>query len=235
MSVDDDGENTDDNKDKTRRKLGGDLTYNSTPGGLERTLQGIIRAQKPPKVDTSYIQTVLGVKGGTGSAQVGTLKKLGLIDQSSSPTELYDQFRSDRQRSKAAFQMLNNGYQSLFGVSSQIHRAPETEVEDVIAQVTGLDKDDALIRTIYACFDKVRSFINPSDNVYEDEAEEKEKESPAKEKKENEGRLSQEKIGSSQAIGLTYSINIVLPQSGNIDTYNMIFRSLRENILDWQK
>ncbi len=215
---------------KERRKISGDLAYNTTPGGLERTLQGIIKAAKPPKVDVNYIQTVLSVAGGTGSNQYPTLKKLGIIDNSGSPTQIYDDFRNEKRRSRAAFQMLQNGYASIFEVNAHAHKAPQTEVENIIAQVTGLDADDALIRTIYACFEKVRNFINPNENVYEPIApDDEEKEDAPK------GSGDQKAIRHASNIGLTYSINIVLPQSGNIDTYNMIFKALRENILDWEK
>jgi hypothetical protein len=227
--ADDDVSEADESEKKGRRKISGDLTYNSTPGGLERTLQGIIKAQKPQKVDVNYIQTVLQVAGGTGGAQLPVLKKLGIVDSSGTPSKIYDDFRNEKKRSHAAFQMLQNGYKSIFEVNAHAHKAPESEVENIIAQVTGLDADDPIIHTIYACFDKVRGFINPAENVYDALPEDAVEDGDTREKPEDRRRDRRERD-----IGLTYQINIVLPQSGNIDTYNLIFKSLRENLLDWE-
>lgn len=231
MADDEEQTSVEESEEKTRRKLSGDLAYSSTPGGLDRVLQGIIRAQKPQKVDSNYIATVLAVTGGTGRAQLPLLKKLGVIEAGGAPTTLYDEFRNEKKRSRAAFRMLQNGYKSLFGVNAHVHKAEESEVENIIAQVTGADAEDPIIHTIYACFDKVRKFINPAENVYDTESEGEQE--PEKEKKNPKPEEVEEPNG--RKIGLTYQINIVLPQSGNIDTYNMIFKSLRENLLGWER
>lgn len=231
MADDDEQVAAEDGEEKTRRRLSGDLTYSSTPGGLERVLQGIIKAQKPQKVDSNYISTVLAVTGGTGRAQLPLLKKLGVIEAGGSPTSLYDEFRNEKKRSRAAFRMLQNGYKSMFEVNAHVHKAEESEVENIIAQVTGADADDPIIHTIYACFDKVRKFINPAENVYDLEKDV----DPDADKQRERPKPDSDEESSGRKIGLTYQINIVLPQSGNIDTYNMIFRSLRENLLGWER
>lgn len=226
----DDNKKTSTEDKPVRKKLDGDLTYNSTPGGLERTLRAIITAQKPQKVDAKYIQTTLAVKGGTGSNQVASLKKLGIINSDGSPTEIYDRFRNDNMRSHAAFAMLKKGYAAIFEVNAHAHKASEDEVQNIIAQVTGLDKDDPLIKTIHSCYDKVRNFIDPSINVYETPTDDIKGDNLSSDTQTVQSTTNSGAVGT---IGLNYQINIVLPQSGNIETYDMIFRSLRNNLLDW--
>ena len=70
------------------------LPYLSTPGSLNRALEKIREASTPEKVTQDFVQTVLGIKGGSGTAIIPFLKKIGMVASDGTPTELYKQFRS---------------------------------------------------------------------------------------------------------------------------------------------
>lgn len=221
---------SDDNAEQAkRRQIPGDLVYTTTPGVLRTALNAIIRAEQPERFSLDFLNTVLGVKGGSGNQQLPVLKRLGFLRPDGAPTEIYSKFRSDGARGSAAYDALKTGYNSLFQRNTHVYRATAEEVRDLIVQITGLKRDDAIVGNISSTFEVVRSFI-PQNFVggalIKAHSGEEEEESPRKEPAQ---------APAAPGIGLAYNINIVLPPSNSIETYNLIFRSLRENILDWQK
>lgn len=207
------------------REIKGGIPYVAAPGVLKKILDQIIISERPDKFNSNYMATILGASGGAARAVPPFLKKMQFIGTDSSPTPLYSRFKTDSGRSQAAYEGLRNAFLELFKRNEYIHKANEEAVKDVIVEITGLTKSDSIVRLMYSTFDAVRVFVSSDLNVdKKDEISQ-----PAEEVVSTGMFASSGQIET--RIGLSYQINIVLPETENVAVFNAIFRSLRENLL----
>jgi hypothetical protein len=213
------------NQEKTaRRKIPGGLPYTPSPGVLKRVIDRIPTSEKPGTFNTDFLGTVMGATGGAARPVIPILKATGLLNQSGNPTELYAQFQTDAGRPLAALQALRNGFGEIFRRNQYAHRADEAAITDVIVSITGLPKKEAIVRYILATF-----------QVFQDTAKSAREDIVTSEDAEpNDKPQAPVPRGAAPADGrlqLAYNINVVLPETTNVEVYNAIFRSLKGNLL----
>ncbi|WP_457935951.1 DUF5343 domain-containing protein [Mesorhizobium sp. 10J20-29] len=216
----------DSSKSGPRREIKGGIPYTTSPGVLKRALELIVQAERPEKFSANYMETVLKLTGGGARAVPPFLKKMQFIGSDGAPTNLYSKFKTDGGRSQAAYEGLKNSFSELFRRNEYIYKADEGAVKDVIVEITGLKKTDQIVRLMYSSFDAVRGFISGS---LSNSDEEKDAIKSSKGSDKTTGEF--EDLRDVGNIGLSYQINIVLPETENIAVFNAIFRSLRENLL----
>jgi hypothetical protein len=211
------------NKVKAPRKaIKGNLPYTPAPGVFKKTLEGVITAGQPERFTSNFMDTVLGVSGGSSRYVPPLLKKMGFLTSDGTPTDLYTSFRMEGSRSAAAYTGLKGAFSELFQRNEFVHKANEPEVRDNIVAITGLTKSDAYVNYIWSTFKVLRDFIT-GDHATQPKAE--------LTTATHESSLPSSVNSGSARIGLVNSINIVLPESTNINVYNLIFQSLRANLL----
>ncbi|TIM25584.1 MAG: hypothetical protein E5Y69_27055, partial [Mesorhizobium sp.] len=204
-----------------RREIKGGIPYTVAPGVLKKALESIIVAERPDKFGANYMATILKLTGGAAKAVPPFLKKMQFIGADGTPTLLYSRFKTDGGRSQAAYDGLKNAFGELFRRNEYIHRSDENGVKDTIVEITGLKKNDPIVRLMYLSFDAVRSFVS---------GEVSKQPEMIKQEPEFEGAIEKtetKKPGADLGIGLSYQINIVLPETENIAVFNAILKSLR--------
>lgn len=209
-----------------QREIKGGLPYTTSPGVLKKALELAITAERPDKFSANYMGTVLQLTGGSARAVPPFLKKMQFIGGDAAPTSLYSKFKTDGGRSQAAYEGLKAAFSELFRRNEYIHKADESTVKDVIVEITGLRKTDPIVRYIYASFDAVRSFVTGDVSTATEGTK-----SEGNGEQANPARLPDEQPTRNSSIGLSYQINIVLPETDNIAVFNSIFKSLRDNLL----
>lgn len=207
-----------------KREIKGGLPYTTAAGSFKKALDGIIVAERPEKFSGDFLSTVLKVSGGSGRQVPPLLKKMAFLTSDGTPTDLYSKFKSDTARGQAALDGLRNAYSEMFRRNDFIHKADEAVVKDLVVEITGLKKNDPIVRMITTTFEAIRAFADKSATPSSDET-------TVGVKSEELNDFSRTKINGGQSIGLSYHINIVLPETENIAVYNAIFRSIRENML----
>jgi hypothetical protein len=126
-------------------------------------------------------------------------------------------------------QALRAGFPEIFKRSEYAHSVDEGKLRDIILEITGLKASDPVAIAIKSTFNVVKSFIpNGMDpnSVEEDAGSEEAVTAPL--------QTAPVAAGRSRAgggLGLTYNINIVLPETSDLRVLNAIFRSLKENLL----
>ncbi|MGJ3264547.1 MAG: DUF5343 domain-containing protein [Salinarimonas sp.] len=204
-----------------KKEIPSGLSYVNTPVLLKKVLDKIISAQQPDRITQSYMDTVWQFKGGSGGAVLSFLKKIGFLSPDGTPTDIYSKFRTDGGRSSAAKQALRKGFSDLFRQNEQIDQADENTLTDLVIGLTGRERSDQVVRAIVSTFKLIQAYIT---NV---EAAEAETSPPQAEEKSSEtGRMH-----SAGRLGLQYNINVVLPETTNVEVFNAIFRSLRNNLI----
>lgn len=211
-----------------RRKIPGGLPYTSSPGVLKRVLEKIPTSEKPSVFNTDFLGTVMGATGGAARPIIPILKATGLLNQSGTPTELYSQFQTDAGRPVAALQALRSGFGEIFRRNQYAHRADETTLLDVIVAITGLPKKEGIVRNILATF----QVFQETAKLAREEAVSSSQVTDTAQSDEAHARV-EEKIGirGNNGLQLAYNINVVLPETTNVEFYNAIFRSLKANLL----
>lgn len=206
-----------------KKVIKGNLPYTPSPGVFKKTLEGIVTAGQPERFTSNFMDTMLGVSGGSSRYVPPLLKKMNFLTSDGTPTDLYSSFRTEGSRSSAAFTGLKNAFGELFQRNEFIHKANEPEVRDHIVAITGLMKSDTYVSYIWATFKVVRDFITGDPEV-----EPKIEIGAAK----DDASQSMARLEGTTRVGLVNNINIVLPESTNINVYNLIFQSLRANLLN---
>ena len=207
------------------REIKGGLPYSTSPGVLKKALESIISAERPDKFSTNYMATILRLTGGSARAVPPFFKKMQFVGPDGTPTALYSKFKTDGGRSQAAYEGLRNAFSEIFKRNEYAHKADEGTIKDIVVEITGLRKNDPIIRLIYSSFDAVRSFVSSDVGAPETNKENPNDEQRRPAPEDNTGGIM------AGSIGLSYQINIVLPETENISVFNAIFKSLRENLL----
>jgi hypothetical protein len=204
------------------RKIPGNLPYTTSPGVLKRALDGVAVSEKPTVFNRDFVNTVLGLTGGASMPIIPIFKATGLVSQSGVPTELYSQFQTEGGRANAALQAQKNGFPELFKRNQYANRTDEKTLTDLIVSVTGLPRSERIVGYIRSTFQLFQDIARnareetvsaPSDPVTQVPV------------------ISLPKNESQNSLGLIYNINVVLPETTNIEVYNAIFKSLKGNLL----
>ncbi len=200
------------------RKIAGNLPYLPGPGSLKKALDGIIGAQRPDKFNADFLESILNLKGG---ATVPIFKKMGLIASDGSPTELYSRFKTDSGRGSAALQAIKNAYPEIYKRSEYAHSVTESKIKDIIVEITGLQATDQIVSYIKSTFNIIKSYIGTATST--DDAQTA-NDSSTIDYTENSSVVKPN-------VGLSYHINIVIPETSNVAVLNAIFRAVKENLL----
>lgn len=202
------------------------LPYLSSPGTIDTAIAKIKHAATPTRFTNDFVSTVLQIKGGTGRALPPFFKKLGLLNPDGTPNGLYDRLRNDSSSKHAVAEAMRAAYKPLFEVNEYAYNLSDNDLKGLILQVTGAKKGDRVADLIYFTFKKLKSQASfeggappLADSRRSSEPEPSEPASPTS------------TSGLQRGLGLTYTISLNLPASTNIEVFNAIFRSLRENLL----
>lgn len=210
-----------------RRSIPGDFSYTPTYGKLRLALENIIKAERPEVFNKDFLGTYLGVSGGSATPIPPILRRMGFLGADNRPTDLYAKFQNDSQRPAAALEGLKRAFSELFKKNTYAHSLTEDEVKNILVEITGLKKTDSIISQIYGTFDALRHYV-PKNFTGASEGSG----AGAMDAGSNgSGEINTGALSGSQAFGLSYHINIVLPETKDVAVFNAIFQSLKQNLL----
>jgi hypothetical protein len=98
----------------------------------------------------------------------------------------------------------------------------QAKLEGLLVEITGLENSSSTLRAIAASFKTLKEFADFEAEIKEDEDAEDEDDTEADE---------EDGTDLGFKMGLSYTINLVLPKTDDIAVFNAIFKSLRENLL----
>lgn len=214
----------------TQRKIPGNLPYLTATGTLKKVLDSLIEAQRPERFSVDFLANVLKLTGGAARATIPILKRMHFLTGDSVPTELYDRFRTGGDRGSAALQGLRNAFPEIFKRSEYAHVADEAKLKDLIVQITGLKPNDPVANAIRSTFKVIKAYVPAGTELKNDGTPPPlEDDSSVTVRQGTPGELPHQRP--SIPVGLAYNINIVVPETSDLNVLNAIFRSVRENLL----
>jgi len=205
------------------------LPYVNSTGALKRLLEAIQKAKTPANFSYDFMKTEMGI---TERSMLALLRRMNFIDQSGVPTELYKDFRNPSKSKNAMGRAIEIAFDSLYKRNEYIHNSKKDDLKSAIASVTGNDHDSKAVESTVNTFEALKSFAAfDYKNLIDDKGEEDPTDPPAKAP---EPQFQPPHPGQhSQNVGLNlgYTINLILPETTNIEVFNAIFKSLNENLL----
>ncbi|MFI5089058.1 MAG: DUF5343 domain-containing protein [Terriglobales bacterium] len=203
------------------------LPYVNGYGGIPKLFAAIKTASVPPKFTQDYVGTVLNLKSSSYRAMIPLLKKLGFIDASNVPTQAYRDYRDDSLSGVVMAQKIREAYSPLFSAHEYAYKLDKKELESKIKSVTGAGDDDTNLYAVVGTFKELSNLARWDDTT----PAPKRQEAVSQLRGEPEGDGSRKSMLLEGRMGLSYTINLNLPATTEIEVFNAIFKSLRENLL----
>lgn len=201
--------------------------YVNAYNGIPKLFEKITTAAVPPKFTVDFLSTVLDLKSSSYRAMIPLLKKLGFIDPANVPTQAYKDFREDSLSGTVMASKLREGYKSLFQANEYAWKLNKADLTSKLKSITGAAEDDQNIPYIAGTFlalSKLAKWEGSAPKKKESATE------AGEEKSDGNGGGKSEEFTNGR-LRLSYTINLNLPATTDIEVFNAIFKSLRENMM----
>lgn len=199
--------------------------YVNAYGSVPKLFAKIKEAAVPPKFTQDFISTVLDLKSSSYRAMIPLLKRLGFIGPGNVPTQAYKDFREDSLSGVVMAERLRDAYKPLFGANEYAWKLDKKEMQSKLKSLLGAAEGDANIGYIAGTFLELAKLAKWNGA------------SPKPLRESTAGTPGatadgeRDKTMGFGGLGLTYTINLNLPATTDIEVFNAIFKSLRDNLL----
>lgn len=203
------------------------LPYMTSTGLIAKILDQAKKAATPDKFGHDFLSTVLGYGSGSARPFVPFAKRLGLIGNDGSPTDLYKRFRGGEPGAGIAIaEAMRRGYAPLFKRNEYAHKLDAAKLKDLVIEVSGSPADSSTVKAIVGSFSALRRYADfespPSVHIVEP---------PNGTSSDSHGDESDTQHGNGVGLRFGYTINVNLPATSDIAVFNAIFKSMKENLL----
>lgn len=208
------------------------LPYVTGVGTLKNMLAKIKKAAVPNLFSQEFVEKTLLMKGGTARSTMPFVKKMGLIAEDGSPTELYKQYRNDSRSKAVIATCMRSLYQPLFSINENVYQVSDEELKGFIVEVSGNPKTAQVTKMTFSTFKTLKEMAEFSDIA------ELESLGPEPELAETPHAAPQQQINvgpqdvkQGESLNLSYTINLNLPPTSDIEVFNAIFGALKKHLL----
>jgi hypothetical protein len=200
--------------------------YVEAYGKIDEFFKRITEAQVPPKVTLDFIYTQLGLKSTSFRAMIPLLKKLGFIDDANIPTPVYREYRDPQKSRIVMAQQTKKTYKEIFATNEYAYKLKRDDITSKLNTVLGTPSDDIYTPKVASTF---LALCHLSDFESAETAE------PVPTSVPMEPITTLESVRSREhalgKLGISYTINLNLPATNDIEVFNAIFKALKENLL----
>ena len=208
--------------------MASNLPYMVSPGTLSKILARICEAAVPENFNNDFLGTKLGFPGGNQRMFISWAKKCTFLNGDGAPTQLYKDFRNPNYRSKTMAKALKIGYTELYERNECAQDLTRPELTRLVSEITGSAHDNTTVKAIVGTFWIAKELADFETNI--DEKVDTPK--PPETREEKEPSTDSGKTIKKLNLGLSYTINLVLPKTDDPSVYSAIFKSLKENLLN---
>jgi hypothetical protein len=191
------------------------MAYGKIPGLFAK----IREASPPPKFTRDFVSTGLGFTASSDRAFPPFLKRLGFVDSANIPTQDYKDYRGEEPLAKSIMaRRIKASYPHIFQANEYAWKLDKSKLADTVKRVEGLSEGSGALDAIVGTFMALCTLTDFSAEAPKrPEEAKKELQAPTKE--------------GTPSLGLSYTIALNLPPTTDIEVFNAIFKSLKENIL----
>jgi hypothetical protein len=196
--------------------------YVMSYGQLKELFAKIKEASVPPKFTVDFLSTVLSLKSSSFRPMVPFLKKLGFLDQANVPTKVYSDFRDESKSKVVMAHQIRSTYNQLYTAHSYAHKLKREEIISKLSSILGTSKEDEIVPKVAATFLELCKLADFEEEIQPPQTPEL---------KENASAVSPIQPQALAKLGISYTINLNLPATTDIEVFNAIFKALKENLL----
>lgn len=204
--------------------MAGPPFINST-GLISKIFEKIQQAQVPQRYTTDFQASVLGYGSGSARPFIPFLKRLNFIQSDGTPTELYTRFRNADSSGAAMAEAMRIGFSDIFQKNEFAHALSDDKLKNLIVEVTGKKANDTAVVSITGSFKACNQLADFN------AADEKQNQQIPHIELSKSLVKHEAKPGGKADLRLAYTININLPETTNVEVYNAIFSSIKQNLL----
>lgn len=210
-----------------------DVPYMVSSKNVATILDKIQNAGAPSVFGLDFVKD-LGFTSSNDRGMIKVMKYLGFLDASGRPQPSYREFMDHTKAKGVLAARLRVAYDDLFTSDKNAQNQSAETLKGWFKTKTG--SGDAVAKKMattfktlatYADFSKVRHEA-PSAQEQPPQAPEEKLNKNASQQDKPSGQPQSPKLG---GFGLTYRIEVHLPDTTNVDTYRSIFRAIREELL----
>ena len=207
--------------------MAGSLPYVNQPGSIVKILEKARDAKTPDRFTVDFLETKLGFKGGNYRQFIPFAKKLGMLNSDGTPSDLYKAWRNSSTAKAAMAQAIKAGYREAFERNEYANSLGKDAFKGLVVEITGDASNSRVVQLVCQTFESLKKLADF-------EAE------PSSETETEAHGTSQEgsaqvganiQAGARLGLGLSYTINLVLPKTDDAAVFNAIFKALRDNLL----
>ena len=191
---------------------------------IPQIIEKIKSAGVPERFSIEFLRK-LGFPSSNDRAFLPLFKKLGFLSQDGTPTEYYSQLKNPKEADYVLADRIRELYADLFSLDTNINSAPDAEIRGAIARVTG--KDEATVTRYFSTF---KSFV-PLAN-FEKQSVNAPLVRNSEEEKGEAPKAQKQPYIKQEMVDFHYNIQIHLPATTDINIYNAIFKSIKDNLVD---
>lgn len=208
------------------------LPYVVATGTLDSMLDKIKEASVPEKFSQDFVSTKLSLKGGTARAIIPFVKKMGLVSSDGTPTDRYKEFRNPEKSGFAIADAMLDLYEELFEMNENAHELENSKLKGLIVESTGAEPNSAVVQKTLSTFLalKRRARFGKETKIIEETLPSRSTEPKPNEAKQISHHEKDTEKGNEQ-INLSYTINLNLPATTDIEVFNAIFKSLKRHLI----
>ncbi len=207
--------------------------YVDATGMVADVFREIKKASVPPKFTLDFLSTVLGLKSSSYRAMIPLLKKLDFLSQDSVPTQAYKDYRDEDLSETILAEQLKKAYSELYRAAEYAHNLSREELINKLRTLLGASKDDKNISKVAGTFLELVKLANFDKHKKVKHTEHKNEPDKIAEKGPSLETKGTEPLSSiNKSFGISYTINLNLPATTEIEVYNSIFKALKENLLN---
>ena len=205
------------------------LPYAQNTSTLTKMLDKIKTASVPDKFSQDFVSTKLTMRGGTPRSTIPFIKKLGLVTSDGTPTKRYSEFRNSDKSGLAIAQGMREVYETLFDMNEYVYDLDSEGLKKLIIEATGAEPDSNPVTKTLSTFLALNKIADFEAKVSDSVADELEPESVPSSY--SIATVNNAAHSNSQGINLSYTINLNLPPTSDIEVFNAIFKSLKQHLL----
>ncbi|MBS1903310.1 MAG: DUF5343 domain-containing protein [Bacteroidetes bacterium] len=206
------------------------IPYFAVPGTITKILEKIKTAATPENFNGDFLENTLLFKGGNYKTFIQWGKKVGLINSDGTPTALYKKFRNPTTSRSSLGEALRTGYADIFAMDENADKLEKSKFKALVMEATGEAHDSKVLELMVNTFWNAKALADFDSSTSKSEQDVEEANTNVNDK----ARIHQEykQQSSGVKLGLSYTINLVLPKTDDPAIFNAIFKSLRDNLLN---
>lgn len=209
------------------------LPYVQRTGTLESMLDRIKDASVPEKFSQDFVANKLLLKGGAGRSVIPFVKKMGLVTSDGTPTERYREYRNPDKSGQAIADAMRDLYEPLFEMNENAHDLQTTKLKGLIVESTGAEAGSAVVQKTLSTFQALRkrADFDRDEEPEEQYIHEQRNIPPPAQPVLHQQHHSSPHGNGKEGINLSYTINLNLPATTDIEVFNAIFKSLKQHLI----